>query len=281
MGVLRNLTSGRVSRDSAGWHATMIADVRDVGGPADAREYNAILTQGVPQYGDPHPVIPGIRVVNVSASPSNGDSNVFDVEIEYGGDSSGSTPGLEGTGIKALDVNSTSIRTRGYRDVNGNLMIVTYQGEEFIFPGTQGGAFSPGTESGSLRFTFSTAPVEAEWDVPSVSVTVTTEQPIPSHLRTRQLAAHVNDGPWSGLGPYQWLTLGIDSSLNASGTHDWRSMFLMAPVLPDNDTWKFRAEYVWFGNALRTANTVGNGIEYFDLYRTLNFAQSFGFEIPG
>lgn len=285
MAVIADITEGTVRRDASGWHATRVFDVQGVGGEAKARPYNAaqavLASEGV-AYGEPHPVIPGIRVAAINVEHVEKDPQVYRVTAEYSGDGEGAAPGLVGSGIKGIEVSSSTVRTRGFRDVNGNLMIVTYTGPEFTIqvPGVSNVLGSVEYTDTVTRFVHNSQPQEAEFDLPTVTVTATIERPYPSFLVSRNTATRMNSAAWSGLPAYNWLSLGIDSTLNDSGAYDWRYIFAISPLDPENGTWRFRAENNGFQGRWYSQATVGNGIEFFNVYRSANFDALFGFSLP-
>lgn len=284
--VIEDLVRGSLRRDVNGWAATRVFHVTlpDGGDPTSAL-YRATQPAQVPNYGDPHPAVPGISVSAIGVAHDElRDGKNFDVSIEYGGDAEGTAPGLENTGIKGIEVSTSTVSTRGFRDKDGELMIVRFEGKEIVLAGREGGIWSPGSAAQTFRDVITTEPIEAEFELPTVTVTVTREKSRPSHVDSLQTAVHTNSSTWGGLGPKRWLSLGIDSNLNSSGTFDWRYLFAVAPVRPEDNTWRFYAEPILRtdsnGTALRLDATLGNGIELFDLYRTADFSDLFGFEIP-
>lgn len=287
MKVIPDLVRGSIRRDVGGWSATRVfhAPLPEGGDPTSA-PYRAAQLPGIPKYGDPHPAIPGITVSSISVDhDETQDGFNYNVTVEYSGDSEGTAPGLENTGIKGIDVATSTVTAQTIRDANGKIMIVRYEGPEFVIAGFEGGMWSPGTEDQIVRYAYENRVQPVEYDLPTVTVSVTRERNKSSHVASINAATLTNLGKWSGLGAKQWLSLGIDSTLNSNGKFDWRYQFAVAPQRTDNVTWMHRAEPVIrddsTGYSVKLSNSVGNGIEYFNIYKPVNFKQKFGFEIPG
>ena len=274
--VIADITEGSIRRDSGGWHATRVFDVRNVGGAAIAKPYNASFVSGVPTYGEPHPTIPGIRVISIQVDHTEADPEVYHVTVEYGGDTVGTTPGLAGSGLKDVDVSTSTLRQTGFRDINDELMQVTYIGPTVRV--NLGGSLTNNVVE--FPVLWQTQLVEGEWDIPIATVTCTVERAASSHVATLAQSTRINSDSWSGLAPYQWLLLGIDSSRNASGTFDWRYVLAIAPQFPKNQTWRLRGQTTLVDDSVPALATEGNGVKTFDLYRTANFSSMLGFQIP-
>lgn len=272
---------GELQDTPNGWADTWQFFVSNIGGTPNTKRYRAMSASGIPRKNDPHPDgIPGVRVTNVSAAHDQEDPDQVIVTVAFGGESESNIEGLQGTGIKAIEISTSTISVQTGRDRNGKLMVLRYEGPEIVIPGASGGVFSASTEDQVIRAVYSVSPVIGEFDIPITTITVTTEENRPSHIRSEQVATRVNSGAWSGIAPHRVLCLGIDSNQNQSGRYDWRYLFSVAPSAPDNNTWRLRAETIVFGEALRVNNVLGNGIELFEMYEPINFQSAFGFEIP-
>lgn len=286
MEVIPDLVRGQIRRDSSGWSATRVFDVKvPEGGDPETVQWRVTQDPRIPKYGDPHKVIPGITVSNISVDHDDlRDGYNFDVTVEYSGDSEGTAPGLESTGIKGIEVSTSTITAQTIRDASGKLMLVKYEGPEFVIGGFAQGMWSPGTPDQVVRFAYENRVEPVEYELPTVTVSVTRERNRPSHVASVNSATYTNAGKWSGLGAKRWLSLGIDSTLNSNGKYDWRYQFAIAPPRIENMTWMYRAEPVvrddTTGYSVKASNTVGNGIEFFNIYQAANFKQKFGFEIP-
>lgn len=274
-GVITDTVEGSITRDSSGWRAVRSFFVElAAGGDPTSAPYRAATTTGIPAYGDPHPAVPSITASSVTTQHSEGDPLQYIVTVEYGGDESGVVPGAENTGIKAIDVSTSTVTIQTLRDYAGDLMTYTYTGPEFLL---QFNSIEPPTTN---RFVESINAEPAEVDIPTSIVTVTITRNRPSHVRSRAVAGTTNDGAWSGLASRTWLCLGIDSSITESGKYDWRYVLAVAPKIPGNPTWRFRSEIIRNNSWVRRDATIGNGIAFFDVYRPVNFTSELGFEIP-
>lgn len=272
---------GTLQNGPNGWSDVWQYFVCDIDGNPDTRRFRAMSASGIPRKNDSHPDgIPGVRVTNITSAYDEADPDQVIVTVEFGGEAESTAENLQGTGIKSIEVSTSLVSQRTARDRHGNQMIVLYEGPEVVIPGATGGAFSPGTENQTVRAVYSKMLVEADYDLSITTVTVTTEADRPSHLRSEQVATRINSGRWSGIAANRVMCLGIDCNQNQAGRFDWRHIFSIAPNAPDNPTWLFRAENIVIGDALRLNNTVGNGIEFFELYEPINFRSAFGFEIP-
>lgn len=283
--VTPDLVRGTLRRDVNGWSATRVFDVvvSPGGDPLSAPYRAATEFAKVPKYGDAHPVIPGIHVSSISVNhDETSDGLNYQVVADYSGDEAGTIPGLENTGIKGIDVSTSTVSARTMRDASGKRMIVRYEGPEFVIAGTAGGMWSPGTPQTTTQFVYQDDIEDVEYDLPTVTVTITRERSKPSHVASINSATLTNLGRWSGLNSKQWLSLGIDSTQNENGRFDWRYQFAVAPVRRDNMTWMHRAEpfSAPVVGRVRLDTSVGNGIEFFDIYRPVNFRTKFGFSIP-
>lgn len=286
MRYVPDIVQGSLRRDVSGWSATRVYSVTlSPGGDATSAPFRAAQVEGIPRYGDPHPSIPGITVSSININHDDlQDGLNYQITIEYSGDSEGTAPGLESTGIKSIEVSTSTISAQTIRDTNGKIMMVRYEGPEFVIGGLPGGMWSPGTPEQVVRFSYNNRVLPVEYDLPTVTVSVTRERSKASHIASLNSATFTNLGRWSGLGAKRWLSLGIDSTLNSNGRFDWRYQYAVAPARAGNVTWMHRAEPVVrddsTGYSVSLANTVGNGIEFFDIYKPVNFRQKFGFEIP-
>lgn len=63
------IQGSRVRRSADGWEAVRTFAVTALTGDPDARLYDAATSTGIPDYGDAHPEITGIQVVDIEAAP--------------------------------------------------------------------------------------------------------------------------------------------------------------------------------------------------------------------
>lgn len=277
MAVIADRVEGTLRHDGSGWSDMRAFLVTDVTGanPA-ARKYTAINHPDIPRRGDAHPGgVPGCTVQSIDCEPESGDNTKFRVTVQYGGDTDGTASGLEGTGVKGIDLSSSTVTKTTRTDVNGNLLFVSYQGPSFEIR-------SNSVEAAQDVAILSTSGVlQAEYEVSILRATVTVERPTPSlseHLRAKD---RTNSVPWSGCPVATWLCLGVDSSIGNNGNYDWRYQLahLDDETETPNRTWRFRAEINQVSGVLPADASEGNGYKHFPIYKTINFS-SFGFVIP-
>jgi len=73
-----------VTLDAQGSTAVRVFILQDVPGNTDSKLWNATQDSRIPPYGDPHPVIPGLQVTQVVATPlSDRDNAHVRVEVTY------------------------------------------------------------------------------------------------------------------------------------------------------------------------------------------------------
>jgi hypothetical protein len=279
MAVISDLIEGTLSHDGSGWQDRRLFMVTDVTGanPA-ARKYTAINHPDIPRRGDAHPGgVPGCTVQSIDCEPESGDNTKFRVTVQYGGDSAGSAESLQGSGIKALEISTSTLSKETTRDINGRRMQVTYTGETYLI--NLVGYESPQEFTPTIVSQIGVA----EYDEVLIRASVTVERTIPSLSENFAVAGRVNASRWSGSDPYTWLCVGVDSSVGSNGRHDWR--YQLAYL---KEGWRFEASvgkggYLGGGtigtNYVASDIRVGNGIEFFDLYEPYEF-RSLGFEIP-
>jgi len=274
--VIKDVVEGTLRRDIDGWSATrvFVVELSPGGNPVTA-QHRAMTASGVPSFGDPHPAVPSITVSSINvAHDERLDPLQFAISVDYGGDTAGTVPGSENSGIKGIEVNTSTVTIETLRDWKGNIMSFKYVGPEFLL---QFNSLEPPTTS---RFVESINAEPAQIDVPTSVVTVTRSRNRPSHVISRDVAGTTNDSKWSGLGTHKWLCMGIDSSTNQSGGYDWRYIFAVAPRIPGIDTWQFRSETIRNSSWVRQDASLGNGIALFNVYKPVNFRSAFGFELP-
>jgi len=84
MTTLHADTGGSVSIDADGHSAEREFIVDDVSGDAAQRLYNALVSGGIPQYGESHPNLPGAQVTSISASPIENSAGQVKITVQYG-----------------------------------------------------------------------------------------------------------------------------------------------------------------------------------------------------
>lgn len=275
--VIADIIEGSIQLSGSGWEDERIYLVRvDPGPNPAARKFEAATHPDVPRRGDSHPGgVPGCTVQSVTATPESNDPETFRITVKYGGDTDGTAAALEGTGIKGLDLSTSTITKTTRTDRDGNLLWVSYQGPSFQVRATSA---EPAQDVVVLG---TSGVLQAEFEVSLLRATVTVERPLPGlseHVRCKD---RTNVLPWSGEPAGTWLCLGVDSSVGQNGNHDWRYQLAHLHDLTEDPpkTWLFRAEINQVSGVLPADVSEGNGYKHFPMYRTLDFG-SLGFEIP-
>lgn len=271
MAVISDIIEGALRHSGSGYEDTRVFIVSEVSGEPSARKWNALNTSGIPRRGDPHPVIPGISVQDIAINPKENDNAIYHVVCEYGGDSEGTAEGLEGSGIKGIEISTSTATIETSKDINGEFMIVTYEGPSFFLTLN---SIEPPKEVSLIS---TSGVLRGEYEISILRAVVTVERNIPSLSENFRVAMKTNDSEWSGGGLDEWLILGVDSSVSGNGKHDWRYQLARAP----DRGWSLRGELrnTMFGNPLPSDAVEGNGIEYFQLYERINY-DTLGFSIP-
>jgi len=177
---------------------------------------------------------------------------------------------LQGTGIKSLDISTSTATVTRRLDYNGNVMQVAYQGPLFEVQ------LSSQTPPREVSFYSYSGLLESEIEVSVARAVITVERSLPSWSEHKRVRMSANQFTWSGDAADEWLILGVDSAVTSNGKHDWRYQ-----LAHTDETWLFKGEVTSASNNFfpPADATVGNGIEFFQQYRRLDYA-TLGFEIP-
>lgn len=241
------IESHSVRRTAAGYGVDRIFVISDVTGSADARLYNAIQNASLPQYGDPHPVIPEIQVTDIQASPVSGESENVKIRVTYSIPSSDdSAEGSEGGTGRAV-ITSSLTNEQTHFDINGDLIKASYT-----------------SALNAISTTY--APVDVQR--PQMRVTLTRrESEIPKE-NLKKFLGRVNSVAWSGFPPITWLCSGIsvreiDGAFDVDYSFEYRE-----------ERWK--GELVLPIDAADAQDSpidkdTGNGFALFDVYHAANF----------
>ncbi len=127
MSVIKDIAGqGSLTRTVDGFQVERVYIVDDVEGIPESRLYNAMATTGVPQYGDPHPIIPDIQVTRITATPeASGDQ--IRVDVAYTVQTAEESTDTEGDLASGIPVVSAAlINEDTFLDVNGEFMSVSY-----------------------------------------------------------------------------------------------------------------------------------------------------------
>lgn len=253
----------------------------DVPGGGDAMLWNAVLDARIPRYGQPHPVVPGLRVTNIAATALDIDKAkvtvtysrpASDEDTPYEPDT-GPAADPEGRGTMSLSATVQDVETQ--RALDGAALLVLYTGELT-------------DEDGN--------PVEVEND-PQVA-TVTVGRPMAVVTFTRKETASpisnamvfvgaINSGRLGIFPPQTLLCSRIDATTSDDGlTFDVSYEFqfnretwtaFIAYIDPetgqppaDIDQVPFPAEE-FPGDRFPSLNALGNGTAVYDIYPQRDF----------
>lgn len=282
MAVIKDILEFDAVRTATGWEDVRIFLVNGLTNPDPmTRKWEAFNQAEIPAYGAQHPRFPGATVTRISVGPYEDDPETYAVRVEYGGDSVGTQGGLQNTGIKNVEISTSTTTVETIEDRFGNKLVVNYEGEPILL---RLNSIDPPREVSWLRYQ---SVFKSEYQLSVLRAVVTVERPLPSltdHLRFKM---KTNKYPWSGQPAQTWLILGVDSSPNQSGNHDHRYQLAHTEGEVAGDGWRYRAE-VGKGISGRGTTTlqylaknatIGNGIELFEMYEPIDFAQ-LGFTIP-
>ncbi len=185
--------------------------LEDVPGDGDSQLWNAVLDPRIPRYGSPHPVVPGIRVTNISASSV--DDGIVKVVITYSRPSSeedtpydpdtGAASDPDGRGTLSMSTNIIDEETNNA--VDGVGLIVIYTGRLT-------------DEAGN--------PVEVEDDPQVATITVgrpmsvvtfTRKETISPMLKSTRLVGTINSRSLGFFSPKTLLCSRIDATTSDDG----------------------------------------------------------------
>ena len=243
-----------IKRNKDGFSVDRDFYISEVGGNAGSKLYTAVTMGGIPQYGDPHPTIPGIQVTSVSAEPYGGGSQIR-VSVSYSVPTVDETSEIEAdddttSGTVVLSSNTASETV--FQDINGELLKATY------------GVLQADGSNTTLQTKYAEADVER----PQLRVDFSrTENTIPKAAINTYLGT-VNSVPWSGYPPKTWLCTAISARQN-KGKYDVEYSFNYRP-----ETWELE---VVVGLTAEEAQDLpidvdsGNGYARFDVYRLRDF----------
>lgn len=176
-------------RDSNGYEADGAHIVEVMGGTPESKLYSAITTAGVPQFGDPHPIIPDVIVTRVQASPEGSSPNNILVSVTYSVPDEEDTGELTGDEVSDGTITlSTSLSSEEtWFDINGDFLKVVWRGGVIVTKYTSANVQRP-----QMNVTFKR-----------------TETALPRNEILNYLGK-VNSTTWSGFPAKTWLCTGID-----------------------------------------------------------------------
>lgn len=251
--------SGQAVRDRDGWHDTVHYLVTGVTGTGDARRYNAMIQPGVPSYGDAHPTIAGIQVVNITCAPAGeAEDAQFIVAVEYRVPEKDdlASNGVVGAVVeRSMDFGTvTEVTTE---DILGASLDVNYTGKY------------------SGNFIAIERTLEAERDVPLVRARFSS---IIAGGNVTTLGAQyngkINSTTWNGYPAKTWLCVGpVASEINGSTNFLGEWDFVYRP-----DTWTWKGAITLGGVVPDDADTAGGTLTA-EVYEAIDFGP-LGFVLP-
>lgn len=249
MSIIKDIISDQsLKRGSEGYEAERVYIVESAGTP-EARLYSAITTAGIPQFGDPHPVIPDVQVNDITASPVTGATpNLVKVRVNYAGPSPEDLIAAGETDVSSGEISfNTSLASElTYRDINGQFIIVEWRGG-----------------------TISTKYAGIEVQRPQLSVRLKrTESALPKSV-IENFLGKVNSTSWAGFPPKTWLCTAVDVNEESAGkfvvdygfsykADDWRVEVTVGLTQAQIDELPLDVDS-------------GNGFGIFDVYKTADF----------
>lgn len=253
------IDGGRLGVSSRGWRATRIAKLGGLTNASQAAIYAAMNSSSIttstgermPQYGDPHPGIPGIAVLDIEVGQV--DKGIVEVAIQYGVPDLTLTPPSD-TAPPQIEVGATVQEVETALDVNGNIMTVG----KFV---DTGDALVLEIQTGTVRK-----------QIPSVYFRFQRREPYSPGDKARRFVGTMNATVVFDDPPKYWLCTGITGTSTDFGA----SYNVTYEFLRNDDTWD--AVVAWIDPAtgriptdvfFNGSNT--GGLYRHVIYRTDNF----------
>lgn len=182
--LVRNST---LTRTIDGYNLEVMHLVEIKTGTDESKLYSAITTAGIPQFGDPHPIIPDVIVTDIKASPDGSSPNIYMITVTYSIPDPEDSPNLEDEelGIGTVSLSTSLANEQEWFDINGEFLRVEYQ-QSTLFKAAN-------IQRPQLGVTFN----RIESSLPKDAIT--------------NFLGKVNSVPWSGFPAKTWLCTGIDA----------------------------------------------------------------------
>jgi len=214
--------------------------------------FEASIAPGIPRFGAPHPVIPGLKVVGTRVAPEGAGGATVTVTYrkptqneDPGSNTSGGTVEF-GAGIFTEEVAS---------DISGDLMVVNWRGPHSDISFGAGDNIITGTEV--LRATVRR---------PEIVGTVTRTEPTIPADKILTFPGKMNSIPWSQSAAKTWLCLPIRATTDER-TGKVRVRYEFAY---NSETWDFKGVFDFNGVIPKSA-ALNNGIAFFKVYEAIDF----------
>lgn len=233
-----------LSQTEDGYKAERTFYVTGLTGSKESRLYQAMQESGIPAFGDPHPIVPGIFVTDIQAEPISKDGEKAKISVLYEPPSDDSSDPDTGG---AVSVTSNTLIETVHKDVSGELLWVDYYDQ-----------ISIGMAS------YSRAVKTASVQRPQVSVNF---RRIEDQLPKESIEIYIgtiNGMEWSGFPPKTWLCNSIIARPN-KGKYEVEYSFSYR-----RDSW--RASVAMTVNGVIPNDAIeGNGLATYDVYEERNF----------
>lgn len=220
------------------------ARVTNVSGTGTQKLKNALRHVQIPDIGDEHPTIAGMRVTKYSPSLSADSADTVDVRIIY--ERKGEYDDPDYTDV---EVGSSVTQADTNKDHTGTLLTATYTP-------TGGGP------------TVTSSPTLPKY-IPQTTVTYSRTESSGPLTKSKNYVGKMNSGAWAGGAAKTWLCTGIVGR-SSDGGRTWRVTYTFEYK---SDTWD--GEWFYFaedGHVPSDVNiSTGNGYLLAQIYQTANF----------
>lgn len=238
------------SRDESREEAVLTFTVSGMAGNPASRPVDAAASSGIPRWNAPHPTKPNLRVVSYRSTPVAGQPGTFNVVVRYRVPTSSAG---DVAGDATISVSTQSISEETVHDINGNLMVLQYISR--IVTGIGGSSVSRTTQVHRIQV-----------QRPTFAVSFSRRETVNAFATALRFSGRVNLRTWQGQPRASWL-MNVSSSDNGDGTHRFTYTAVHNPK-----TWRAEIRVSVNGRLPDTA-TVGNGIEFRDVYELADFSQ--------
>lgn len=262
---LDKIRNASIRQTSAGVEATRIAHLTEISGRPDARAQSALGAPGLPRYGDPHPSIPGLRLVDILLSAL--DVRQWQATLVYRVPSPDELVHAEAPGtVLNVEWFSANVTVDRLFDADGNRMFHWYAGNPESISVTGGNVKVIRSNTRQLGVKGERADVQ----IPSVGVRVLMTEATDVRPRRRFIGT-TNSSYWSGDPPETWLFSGVAGRLEQGR---WLNTY---ELIYRVDGWRLES-VIEFNGAPPSDATEGNGITHFKVYESVNFG-GLGFSV--
>ena len=253
MALVKDLLADQtVTLSSGGYTAERSFIVTISGGTPESKLFDAMRSDGIPQYNDPHPILPEVIVTSVNARPVTGSTTdqikvMVSYSIPEADDAEGDLDAEET--IDGSVTLTTSLATeQTFFDIFGEFLTVKWLGSAIVVKYTDADVQRP-----QLEVTFR----RIETSLPKADII--------------KFLGKVNSAPWSGFPAKTWLCTKIDASEEKEGRFDVDYGFSYR-----EDSWRLEViagltpEQI---DELPPNTETANGYQVYDVYAGADFNQ--------